>query len=284
MARGDLGGLPEQALLDGAMGTGLMARGLRVQEQAPEIWNLLHPEIVRELHSQFIEAGADATQTNSFGANRLRLRARGQEDRIGEINLAAVELAREANPKGCVIGSIGPTGQIPPPEGAASLYELESAFAEQATLLGDAGVDLLHVETMCHSKEARAAIRGARQGAPQIPLAVSMSCKRVGDSFTTSLGYSAEAMTAVLVEEEVDALGANCTLAPGDLLDLALQLIETGLPVIAQPTIAPESGAPLYPGEFATGAQALFAVGVRAVGGCCGTRPADIASARDTRR
>lgn len=284
MARRDLGRLPERSLLDGGMGTGLMARGLRVHEQPPELWNALHPEIVRELHDQFIEAGSDAVQTNSFGASRLRLRARGLEERVRELNLAAAAIARAARAEGCVIGSIGPTGAIPPPEGTADLYELEDTFAEQAGLLAEGGVDLLHVETMSHSKEARAAIRGVRQAAPDLPLAVSISCKRLGDTFTTSLGYGAEAMIGVLLEEEVDAIGANCTLTPGDLLDLAIRLIETGLPVIAQPTIAPESGAPLYPGEFATGAQALFAVGVRAVGGCCGTGPADIASARDALR
>ncbi len=264
------------------MGTGLMARGLRIAEQPPELWNITQAEVVRELHAHFVDAGADAIQTNSFGASRLRLRARGLEDSTREINLAAGAVAREASPDGCVIGAIGPTGEIPPPEGAADLYELEDAFAEQAALLAEAGVDLLHVETMCHSKELRAAIRGARQGAPDLPLAASMSCKRLGDAFTTSLGYPADAMIAVMLEEGVDALGANCTLTPGDLLDLAERLVATGLPVLAQPTIAPDSGSPLYPGEFATGAEALFAVGVRAVGGCCGTGPADIASARGT--
>jgi methionine synthase I (cobalamin-dependent) len=284
MARRDLHRLPDRALLDGAMGTGLMARGLRIREQPPELWNVACPEVVRELHLQFVEAGADALQTNSFGASRLRLRARGLEGRTRELNLAAAKLARAAHPTGCVLGSMGPTGELPLPEGAADLYEVEDAYAEQAALLAEGGVDILHVETMCHSKEARAAIRGARQGAPDLPLAVSMSCKRLGDSFTTSLGYSAETMIAVLLEESIDAIGVNCTLGPGDLLDLATRLVETGLPVIAQPTIAPETSAPLYPGEFATGAQALFAVGVRAVGGCCGTSPADIASARDALR
>jgi methionine synthase I (cobalamin-dependent) len=284
MARRDLHRLPERALLDGAMGTGLIARGLRLREQPPELWNVVNPEVVRELHRSFVEAGADAIQTNSFGASRLRLRARGLEARTRELNLAAGALAREAHPEGCIVGSMGPTGELPLPEGAADLYELEDCYAEQAALLAEAGVDLLHVETMCHSKEARAAIRGARHGAPELPLAMSMSCKRLGDSFTTSLGYAAETMIAVMLEEEVDAIGANCTLGPGDLLDLAVLLVGTGLPVIAQPTIAPETSAPLYPGEFATGAQALFAVGVRAVGGCCGTGPADIASARDAIR
>ncbi len=272
--------IPERTLLDGGMGTALLARGIDLDEHPPELWNAIYPERVREVHEEFVAAGADAIQTNSFGASRLRLKARGLADRARELNIAAAALARQARPAGSVIGSIGPTGYLPPPEGSADLCELEATFGEQAAALAEGGVDLLHVETMAHAKEMRAAIRGARDGAPNLPLAVSMSCKRCGESYATSLGYAAETLIEVMLEEEVEFAGVNCALGPGDLLDLASRLVETGLPVIAQPTLTPDGAAALHRSEFATGAQALFALGVRAVGGCCGTEPADIAAAR----
>ncbi len=273
--------LPKQLLLDGGFGTSLMERGLDVTTEATASWNLTHPEDVLAVHRSFVSAGAGGLQTNTFGANRLALAGRGAID-VRECNLAAVRLAREsAGENVLVIGCIGPTTQIPPPQGEANLIDLEEAFAEQASFLADGGVDFLHIETMAHPKEMRAALRGAREGAPELAVVVSMSARRTADRYKTTQGFAVESMLKVGLEEQADGLGANCMLSPADMLDLTKMLVaESDVPVFAQPTIAPDGGAPLYPDEFADGVAALFEAGASAVGGCCGTGAKDLDSAR----
>lgn len=264
------------------MGTSLIGRGLEVGKEPTEGWNVARPDDVKAVHEAFIRAGSMAIQTNTFGANRMRLHAYGRAENIRLLNVEGVLLARQAagNQDVLVIGNLGPTSHVPPPEGDANLLELEYAFAEQASALADGGVDILHIETLYHPKEARAAVRGCRAGAPDIPVVASMTCTAVGESYRTTMGFPAESMIAAIVEEGAEGIGANCTLVPADMLDLVRLLIEkSGLPVFAKPTVAPDGGAPLYPEEFATGVTALFAVGARAVGGCCGTGPADIEAA-----
>jgi 5-methyltetrahydrofolate--homocysteine methyltransferase len=274
--------LPTGTLLDGGVGTQLLARGLDLAVEPPEIWNLSRPEQVLDVHSRYRQAGATALQTNSFGGNRRRLAGYGLADQVFDLNAAAARLARQAaGPKLAVIGSIGPSGTTPPPEGDASLGELEEMFAEQAAALAHGGVDALHVETMYHPKEARAALRGCRLGAPALPVIASLTCRMEGAHYATGLGYGPEPIVQAFVEEGAAGLGVNCTLTPADMLDLVrlLRRRTTG-PILAKPTIAPQNGAPLLPGEFATGALALLAAGATAVGGCCGSGPADIAAAR----
>jgi 5-methyltetrahydrofolate--homocysteine methyltransferase len=275
--------LPEQLLLDGGFGTSLMERGLDVTTEATAAWNLTHPEEVLAVHRSFASAGAGALQTNTFGANRLALFGRGAID-VRECNLAAVRLAREAAAEVegmLVIGCIGPTALIPPPQGDANLIDMEEAFAEQASLLAEGGVDFLHIETMAHPKEMRAALRGAREGAPGLAVVVSMSARRSRDRYKTTQGFSVASMMKVGIEERADGLGANCMLSPADMLDLITMMVaEADVPVFAQPTIAPDGGVPLYPDEFAEGVAALFEAGARAVGGCCGTGATDLDSAR----
>jgi 5-methyltetrahydrofolate--homocysteine methyltransferase len=293
--------LPSRLLLDGAMGTSLIARGLDLDREAPELWNLRQPEHVRDVHRRFIEAGAGAIQTNTFGANRLRLGRYGLGDQVEPLCRAAVELARSAAPEGVLVfGSMGPTGALPPPEGDADLFELEDVFAEQASALSTAGVELLHLETFYHPKEMRAALRGCHAGAPGVPLVASVAVAaprmltsrdrsktdplglRAGSSYTTVLGFPADSVIGVALEERADGVGVNCGLAPADLRPFVERLVaRTRLPVFAQPIIAPSSGPPLYPGEFAAGVAALFAAGARVVGGCCGTSPTDLAAAHD---
>lgn len=264
------------------MGTSLMARGLDLGAEATALWNLSHPTEVRDVHRAFVAAGAQALQTNTFGANRLALR-RFERDDVREHNLAGAALGREAAAERediWVIGNIGPSGQVPPPQGDADLVELEDAFAEQALALAEGGVDFLHAETLSHPKELRAVMRGCLQGAPGLPLVVSISCRRVGTQYKTTLGFAAESLIAVAVEEKAAGVGANCMLTPGDLSQLISTIVQkTDVPVFAKPTIAPDGAAPLYPEEFAEGALALFSLGAAAVGGCCGTSAADIEAA-----
>lgn len=275
-----LDNLPARLVLDGACGTSLIARGLDLGSEPTALWNLTRPDQVRDMHKSFVDVGAGAVQTNTFVANRLSLGAYGIEDVRG-CNIAAVEVAREAADEATyVIGSMGPTGKIPPPQGNASLLELEDTFEEQARSLADGGVHFLHIETMVHPKELRAALRGARAAAPELQVVVSMACRPSAEGFKTTMGFSVESMIAVAMEEKADGIGANCMLSPVDMLPLIQAMVaQTSVPVFAKPTIAPNGGAPLYPDEFADGVIQLFEAGARAVGGCCGTNPKDIDSA-----
>jgi 5-methyltetrahydrofolate--homocysteine methyltransferase len=169
---------------------------------------------------------------------------------------------------------------LPPPEGNANLFAMEDAFAEQAFYLADSGVDFLHIESMTHPKEARAALRGARLGAPDAAVVISMSCRLSRGAYITPTGSMPELMLQVFQEEKADGVGINCSLSPVDLFNLVRMLVDrSDVPIFAQPTIAPDDSGPLYPREFASGVETLFALGARAVGGCCGTRPTDISAA-----
>jgi len=270
-------------LLDGAMGTELIARGLDTRVEPGDVWNRTQPQIVQAIYKAYFEAGAQAVQTNTFGANRFRL---AQFQRAGEVralNVAAAVLAREVRPQGrLVIGDVGPSGAVPPPEGLADLTELEDAFAEQAAALAEGGVDLVHIETMYHPKEARAAMRGARLGAPNLPLIVSMTCTAtLGGTYATPLGFVPEAMLGVFLEESADGVGVNCTLSPAAMLDVVRFIrARTTLPVFAKPTASPGPNEHIQAKDMALGALALLEAGATAVGGCCGTTPADIAVMR----
>ncbi len=272
--------LPKQLLLDGGFGTSLMEKGLDIASEPTALWNLTHPEEVLAVHQSFADAGAGALQTNTFGANLLALAGRVAID-VRECNLEAARLARQAaGSELLVIGNMGPSTLTPPPQGDASLIDLEEAFSQQAHYLAEGCVDFLLIETMAHPKELRAALRGARQGAPQLPVVASISARLSGERYTTTQEFSVESMLQVASEEHVDGIGANCMLAPADMLGLTKQMLDTfSVPVFAKPTIAPDGGAPLYHDEFAEGVAKLFEAGARAVGGCCGTGARDIDAA-----
>jgi 5-methyltetrahydrofolate--homocysteine methyltransferase len=158
---------------------------------------------------------------------------------------------------------------------------MEDAFAEQAMALAEGGVDLLHIETMYHPKEARAALRGVRLGAPGLPVVASMTCKLAAGGYATPLGFGPEVMLATFLEENADGVGANCTLSPASMLDLVRLLrARTKLPIFAKPTATPGPAEHVLAPHLAQGALALIAAGATAVGGCCGTTPDDIAGMR----
>ena len=277
-------------LLDGGMGTALSGRGLDVREESTASWNESHPEVVVEVHRSFVDAGADGIHTNTFTANPWQLLPGGRPfegdlaDAPGfvQANITAAELAiKAAAGEALVIGDIGPSGLLPPPEGDADVNLLEEVFAVQAAALASAGVELLHIETLYHAKEARAALRGCRAGAPQLPVIASMTCRRGSGGIVSTIGQPWRGLLRAFLEEGADAVGVNCSMTPAEMLPLIEDLIrQTDLPVIAQPTIAPDGGPPLYPGEFAAGLVDLLKAGARAIGGCCGTSAHDIASTR----
>jgi 5-methyltetrahydrofolate--homocysteine methyltransferase len=281
-------GLPPRAVLDGGMGTALIARGLDVRREPTEAWNLDRGDAVREVHRRFVAVGCRVIQTNTFGGNRLRLRTFGREGELEAMNRAAVDHAIAEARDAIVVGSMGPSGLAPQPEGTADLHELEDAFAEQAAALVGAGLRLLHLETFSHPKELRAALRGVRAGAPGTAVIGSFACMGMtgsgriaaGAALRTPAGFTADAMINVLIEEAADGVGVNCCIAPEAMRPLVVALARAGVPIVAQPIPAPEGQAPLLPGEFALGVVDLFDAGAAAVGGCCGTGPGDLEAVR----
>ena len=275
-------------LADGATGTNYFQMGLESGD-APEMWNLEHPERVRSLHRRFIEAGADIVLTNSFGGNRRRLKLHNAQDRVREINMAAAQNARaEADAAGRPVyvgGSIGPTGEIMEPVGAMSHEEAVKAFAEQAAALKEGGADVLWIETMSSEEELKAAVEGAATAG--LPIVTTMSFDTNGRTMMGITPKSFGAITAALPTQPV-AIGANCGVGASELVATVLGITE------ARPDAAVVAkgncGIPQYhdghihytgtPELMADYARIAFDAGARIIGGCCGTSPDHLAAMR----
>lgn len=274
-------------LLDGAMGTALMARGLPSGVPGEE-WNLEHPEKVRAVHEEYLAAGSDVVQTNTFGGNPLRLAQHGLADRFEAINRTAARLAREAaGTEHLVAGNLGPTGLMLPPVGDGDPEAFEAAFAAQAELLARAGVDYLSIETMIDLEEALCAIRGAKRGAPGLPVSACMVFEKKPRGFYSPMGNRPEASMEALVEAGAILVGANCSMGSAEMLELTPVLVEAAsVPVVVKPNAGlprAEGGRVSYdqaPEAFANQVAAMADAGARAVGGCCGTDGRFIAALR----
>lgn len=273
-------------LADGATGTQLQAMGLPAGA-APEPWNVENPAAIRAHHRAYLDAGSQIILTNSFGGNRLKLRAAGGLDhRTAELNRAAATLARaEANGRAYVAGDVGPTGELLQPYGLLSYADAVKVFDEQARALAEGGADLIWVETMSDLNEAKAAVEGAMQ-ATDLPVFCSLS---FGASGRTMMGVAPAQAANELWPMGVVALGANC----GEGLEVIPKVLE-GMRA-AQPGVVliakPNAGLPhLQDGEtvFGLGPQAFaqhmpgfIELGAQVVGGCCGSTPAHIAAVAD---
>lgn len=273
-------------LLDGAIGTELGARGLRVRQEMPDAWNLSRPDEVRAVHAAYAAAGAEAIQTNSFGATRPRLARFGLADRQREICAAAVRLAREGAPSAAIIGSLGPTGETVALGGGADIAPLREAFAEAAAALAAGGADAIHLETQFHPAELGAAIEGARAGAPGLPLIASMALMPGASGLETPHGVPIEKMMRALEANLPDAVGANCAIEAERMLQV-IELLRRrfDLPIWAKPQAKMSDKCATgrsteTPEKFARHARALVDAGAAAIGGCCGTTPASIAALR----
>src|SRR5690606_26275533 len=202
---------------DGGMGSMLIAQGLR-QGESPELWNVEHPDRVRQIHHDYIQAGAQIVLTNSFGGNRIRLGRSGLSERAAELNRAAAELARAAADAAehavVVGGSMGPTGDMLEPYGDLPFDEASAAFEDQARALVEGGVDVLWIETMADLEELRAAVQGVRRAAPDAPVVATMTFDTNG---RTMMGVSPEQAIRTLREHGVIALGANCGNGPVEI-------------------------------------------------------------------
>jgi len=269
-------------LADGAWGTEIGKRGLAVGE-CPERWNLEHPDQIKQIASSYLEAGAQIVLTNTFGANRLKLRRFGLADRVEEINRVGVELSREAvNGAALVFASIGPTGEFMKPLGTVTETEMIEAFAQQVRAFVAAGADGVVVETMMDLAEARCALRAVRDSS-DLPAAVCMTFSRGPAGYATIMGITPQQAATELEKAGADLVGANC----GTGIEDMIEVIRLMRPVITKPLWAkPNAGVPELvdgktvfrqtPEEMANHLPALTEAGARVVGGCCGTTPEHI--------
>jgi len=275
--------LAQQPLLaDGAMGTLIYARGVPFSHAYDEL-NASQPDLVEQIHREYIAAGVDLIETNTFGANRIRLAEFGLEDRVRELNNRGVRIAREAREVAgegvFVAGSIGPIGQPLAPIGAVTLHNVRQAFREQVEALLERGIDLVVLETFYDLAEITEAILAVRE-TTDLPLVAQMS---FGEEGHISSGQDAAEVARALERLGADVVGLNCGVGPQRALDVVHQLAQaTGRPLSAQPNAglpATVGGRTVYvstPEYFADFARTVTAAGVRLVGGCCGTTPEHI--------
>ena len=265
-------------IFDGGMGSLLQAAGLKPGE-LPETWNQLHPEVVRGIHLDYLNAGADIINTNTFGANRLKY-----GEKLPEIVRAAAVNAKWAVQKagrGLVALDLGPTGRLLRPMGDLDFEEAVDIYAEVVKEGVRCGVDLILIETMSDMYELKAAVLAAKENS-DLPVMATVIFDGSGKLLT---GGTPESMVALLEGLRVDALGINCGLGPVQMLPIAEQLVKyASIPVIVTPNAGlprSENGKTVYdigPEDFALAMKDILKAGVSMVGGCCGTTPAHIAA------
>jgi 5-methyltetrahydrofolate--homocysteine methyltransferase len=240
--------------------------------------NLEHPEIVTGIHAEYVEAGSEALQTNTFGGNPCRLQHFGLAERCAEVNRRAVKLARDANPR-FVIGDIGPTGEYLPPVGAGDVGRWAAGFQLQGEALIDAGVDAIHIETMSDIREAETALDAIRRLTSDLPVLVSMTFDRKRKGFFTVMGDRLIESLDRLRERGAAVVGANCSITSGEMRELAEEALgAVGGRLVFQPNAGhPTPGEVVTydqdPKDFAADLLPVVGGGAAAVGGCCGTDP-----------
>jgi methionine synthase I (cobalamin-dependent)/5,10-methylenetetrahydrofolate reductase len=266
-------------LFDGAMGTMLYAKGVFINKCYDEL-NLRNPEIVREVHKQYVRAGAEIIETNTYGANRIKLRSFGIEDELRAINERGAALAREAAGDAVfVAGAIGPLGIRIEPYGPTSLAEAREYFREQAAALRDAGVDLFVLETMSNIAEIEQGIAAIRDVC-SLPIVAQMT---IGNDGRTIYGDVPRTIAQKLDLAGADVIGLNCSVGPDVMLDAIEEITAvTAKKISAQPNAGlprEVNGRQMYmasPDYMAKYAKRLIHKGVKFLGGCCGTTPEHI--------
>jgi len=275
-------------LCDGAMGTLLYAKGVFINRCYDEL-NVSQPEMVGAIHADYVKAGAEVLETNTFGANYYRLLRHGMEARVSEINRAGVRLARAAAGEAAMVaGSVGPLGLRIEPLGRIAREEARKAFRDQIEVLADEGVDLILLETFGYIDELHQAVLAAREVAPGLPVVAEVTIDEEGNALD---GAQPEAFGVRLTDFGVDVLGCNCSIGPAAMLDTIERLRKvTSLPLAAQPNAGmPRSveGRNIYlcsPEYMASYARKFAAAGVSLVGGCCGTTPEHIKAMKSALR
>ena len=266
-------------ILDGAMGTELQKRGVSKRD-CPDYLSIKEPELIVQIHREYVNAGADIIETNTFGANRIKLSSYGLQDMTREINIASARIAREvAGNKVLVAGSMGPLGKLIIPLGELDFEDVYEAFREQAMALEEGGVDFLLIETMIDVQEARIGVMAAKENT-NLPVACSMTYT---DEMRTVSGSDPFTATTILDAAGADIIGSNC----GEGFQWYDEIISeikraTDKPIIIYPNagipIMREGGSvfPATPEEFLGRAKRYISMGVSIMGGCCGTTPEHI--------
>lgn len=284
-----------RVLCDGAMGTMLYGRGIFINRCYDEL-NLSQPETVAAVHAEYLQAGAEVIETNTFGGNAFRLERYGLREKVREINLAGVRIARKCVAEiaekqaveAFVAGAIGPLGVRLEPLGKVGLDEARAAFAEQIAALAEGGADLLIVETMTSLAEASEVLRAAREVAPRLRTIVMVTVDEEGNCLD---GTSAETAAARLTELGADAVGCNCSDGPTTVLSVMERMRgATDLPLAAMPSAGmPRAvdGRNIYmasPEYMASFARRFMQAGASFIGGCCGTTPNHIRAMKSAMR
>ena len=278
-------------IADGAMGSFLMEHGLKPGD-SPESFNLARGDLLREIASLYLDAGAEVVQTNTFGGSALKLRAYDLEDRTEEVNRLAVEAVRDAvGDRAYVSGSCGPCGEMLAPYGTATPDDVRGSFERQMGALVEAGVDVLCIETMMSISEARLAIETARNVSPDIPVMATMTFDATPRGFYTMMGNDIASGAQALTEAGADVIGSNCGNGIDNMVAIAREFRAlTDMPLLIQsnaglPEIVDGSAAYRESPEFmAEKARAFLEIGVQIVGGCCGTTPEHTRALRNALR
>ncbi|MEE8251353.1 MAG: bifunctional homocysteine S-methyltransferase/methylenetetrahydrofolate reductase [Gemmatimonadales bacterium] len=271
-------------VMDGATGTMLYARGVFVNICYDEL-NLKEPKLVMEVHEDYVRAGAEIIETNTFGANPVRLSSFGLEERTEEINRAAAELAlRASGGRACVVGAIGPLGIRIEPFGPTAREEAVDFFERQVTGLLEGGVDGFVLETFGHLDEIHSAYKAVRN-LSDLPVIAQMT---IEEDVRTSYGTEVEVLTTAITSWGADVVGLNCSVGPSAMLEAVERMSRvTDRPISAQPNAGlPKdvSDRKIYltsPDYVAQYALRMIGAGARFIGGCCGTTPDHIKKIRD---
>jgi methionine synthase I (cobalamin-dependent)/5,10-methylenetetrahydrofolate reductase len=267
-------------VFDGAMGTMLYNRGIFINQCYDEL-NVRAPDMVRDIHKKYVDAGAQVLETNSFGANRLKLTQHGLETQVKELNRAAAKVARDAaGDRALVAGAVGPLGVRIEPYGPTSADEAFSLFKEQMEGLAEGGVDLIILETFSDLLEIEQAIRAARSVDPKLPIVAQMT---IGVDCRTPYGATPEDVARSLDKWGADIIGLNCSVGPQTILECIEKMVpHTKKKISAQPNAGMPrdvGGRSMYmasPEYMGTYARHLVQAGAKIVGGCCGTTPEHI--------
>lgn len=274
----------EFLVFDGAMGTMLQSYGMKAGD-LPETYNILAPKVIEQIHKKYIDAGAQVVTTNTFGANRYKFK--DTEFQLQEIIAKGVEIARQAAGDNFVALDIGPLGQLMEPYGNLSFEDAYQAFKEQVILGAKAGADLILIETMSDTYEAKAAILAAKENAA-LPVICTMSFQENGRTLT---GTDPFTMVNILQNLGVSAIGLNCSLGPEEMMPLIPKVLEHAkIPVIIQANaglpklVGSETVFDVTPSEFAAYVTKMATLGATIFGGCCGTTPEHIRAFKNTLR
>lgn len=269
---------------DGAMGTLLQSKGLKPGE-CPELWNITNPNVLMSITNAYIESGSDIVETNSFGGTRYKLKEFGLMDRVYELNIAAVKLAKSAaQDKAYVAASVGPSGQIAEEEGGlVAQDDLYDAFREQIFALKEGGADAICIETMSSIIEAAQAIRAAKD-ITTLPVICTFTFELGARGYRTMMGVDPIRAAQEAIDAGADIVGANCGNGIENMIEIT-RLMHDAVPEVPI-MIQANAGMPVLedgkavfkdtPEQMAARVMELIEKGANIIGGCCGTTPEHI--------